>query len=382
MQNKTVDSESALLADATKIAEILTSHASEHDREASLPVEGLNAIVGSPINTALFDGANWSTFAQIVGILAKGDPSAATLWLMHQGAAWLSKALPDKSLAALLESKIRGGAWFGNALSEPTGGNLFLMPLVSAERVEGGWRLSGAKRFVSGCEKASYFLVNALCDGVPGFFVIDRDESIAMEDIWDTLGMRGTRSQLVHFHGTFLPDVRRAVVGLADPNPIPVGLPWLSLGIAQAAMEFAIDYAKGRQLPLKNQRLSQQQWVQFAVADMAITLDAATALAKQAAAANDAKDPRAGILHFEAKVAANEAATKIAGSALRISGGTGYLKKTTHRTAFSRCCKWTTHGVVDRGHARLSWQNAFGFAARVACKKVTMSGLAFRSLMQ
>ena len=92
-------------------------------------------------------------------------------------------------------------------------------------------------------------------------------------------------------------------------------------------MEFAIDYAKGRQLPLKNQRLSQQQWVQFAVADMAITLDAATALAKHAAAANDAKDPRAGILHFEAKVAANEAATKIAGSALKISGGTGYLKK-------------------------------------------------------
>ncbi len=327
MQNKSVASESELLTDATKIAEILTNHASEHDREASLPMEGIAAILGSRINTALFDGASWSTFAQIVGILAKGDPSAATIWLMHQGSAWLLNALPDKTLAASLEAKLRGGAWFGSALSEPTGGNLFLMPLQSAERVEGGWRLSGAKRFVSGCERANHFLVNALCDGVPGFFLIDRDESIEIEDIWDTLGMRGTCSQLVHFKGTFLPDVRRAVVSLEDPNPIPVGLPWLSIGIAQAAMEFAIEYAKGRSIPLKNQQLSQMQWVQFAVADMAITLDAATALAMRAATATDSKDPRAGILHFEAKVAANEAATKIAASALKISGGTGYLKR-------------------------------------------------------
>ena len=159
MQNKSVVSESELLADATKIAEILTNHASEHDREASLPMEGIAAILGSRINTALFDGASWSTFAQIVGILAKGDPSAATIWLMHQGSAWLLNALPDKTLAASLEAKLRGGAWFGSALSEPTGGNLFLMPLQSAERVEGGWRLSGAKRFVSGCEQANHFLV-------------------------------------------------------------------------------------------------------------------------------------------------------------------------------------------------------------------------------
>jgi len=114
---------------------------------------------------------------------------------------------------------------------------------------------------------------------------------------------------------------------MEDPNPIPVGLPWLSIGIARAAMEFAIEYAKGRMLPLKNQPLSHMQWVQFAVADMAITLDSATALAMRGAAANDSKDPHAGILHFEAKVAANEAAAKIAASALKISGGTGYLKK-------------------------------------------------------
>ncbi|MBK9266452.1 MAG: acyl-CoA/acyl-ACP dehydrogenase [Polyangiaceae bacterium] len=327
VQNKTVVSESELLAEAAKIAETLTKHAAEHDREASLPVEGIDAILASPINTSLHDGASWTAFAQIVGTLAKGDPSAATIWLMHQGASWLLKSLPNHDLAASFESKVRSGAWFGNALSEPTGGNLFLMPLQAAERVEGGWRLSGAKRFVSGCERAEHFLVNALCDGVPGFFLIDKDETIGIEDIWDTMGMRGTRSQLVHFNGTLLPEARRANVSMDAPNPIPVGLPWLSIGIAQAAMEFAIEYAKNRVIPVKNQPLSHLQWVQFAVADMAITLDAATALATRAATATDTRDPRAGILHFEAKVAANEAAAKIAASALKISGGTGYLKK-------------------------------------------------------
>lgn len=327
MQNKPVFSENQWLAEATNVSATLAQFAAKHDQEASLPTEAIEAIIASPIHTALYDGASWSVFAQILGILAKGDPSAATLWLMHQGAAWILKSLPNQDLAASFEAKVRAGAWFGNALSEPTGGNLFLMPLQAAERVDGGWRLSGAKRFVSGCERAEYFLVNALCDGIPGFFLIDKSDTISVEDIWDTLGMRGTRSQLLHFHGTLLPDERRANVTMEAPNPIPIGLPWLSLGIARAAMEFAIDYAKNRVIPIKNQPLSHMQWVQFAIADMAISLDAATALAMRAATATDAKDPMAGILHFEAKVAANEAATKITSSALKISGGTGYLKK-------------------------------------------------------
>ena len=74
--------------------------------------------------------------------------------------------------------------------------------------------------------------------------------------------------------------------------------------------------------------LSQQQRQQLLQLDQVIATSAnPQETLQQAAAANDAKDPRAGILHFEAKVAANEAATKIAGSALKISGGTGYLKK-------------------------------------------------------
>lgn len=323
-------SENDFIVEATRISEILAGHAAEHDREATFPTEGTAAILLSPINTAILDGATWTTFVQIVGILSKGDPSAATAWLMHQGAGSAFTTLADPALVAFFDAEWRRGVWFGNALSEPTSGNLFLSPLQEARRVEGGWRLSGVKRFVTNCERAEYFLTNALCEGMPTFFLIDKDDkdgSIRVEDIWDTMGMRATRSQLLRLNDTFLPDARRVNLRPETPNAIPVGLPWLSIGIAQAALEFAIGYAKERLIPPKNRPLAAMQWVQFAVADMAIQLDAARALAMRAAAATDVGDPACGILQMEAKVAANAAAIEITTAALKISGGSGYLKR-------------------------------------------------------
>jgi alkylation response protein AidB-like acyl-CoA dehydrogenase len=318
--------EANLLAEATRISEILASHAADHDRDASFPSEGIDAVLSSPIHTALLDGATWTTFCLIVGILAKGDPSAATAWLMHQGSAMAFSTLPDPAAVSFFEGEWRRGAWFGNALSEPTSGNLFLMPQQVARPVDGGFRLSGKKRFVTNCERSKYLLTNALCNGEPAFFIIDKDDSIVIEDIWDAMGMRGTRSQLLSMNDTFLPDARRVRAG-DKPNPIPVGLAWLSIGVAEAAMEFAIAYAKERRLPPKDLPLSQMQWVQFAVADMAIQLEAARALGLRAAAATDENDPAAGLLQMKAKAAANEMACEVATAALRISGGSGYLKR-------------------------------------------------------
>lgn len=317
--------EADLLAEATRISEILARHAAEHDRDASFPSEGIDAVLASPIHTALLDGASWSTFCLIVGALAKGDPSAATAWLMHQGAAAPFSTLPDPALVSFFEGELRRGAWFGNALSEPTSGNLFLMPQQVARPVDGGFRLSGAKRFVTSCERSKYLLTNALCNDEPAFFIIDKDDSIVIEDIWDAMGMRGTRSQLLHMNDTLLPNARRVRPDKA--NPIPMGLPWLSIGVAEAAMEFAIAYAKERKLPPKDLPLSQMQWVQFAVADMAIQIEAARALGLRAAAATDENDPAAGLVQMKAKVAANGMACEVATAALRISGGSGYLKR-------------------------------------------------------
>lgn len=327
MLHKKPHPEIDLLSDSTKISGILAAHAATHDREGSFPTEGVDALLASPVNTALLDGSSWSTFSKILVILAKGDPSAATAWLMHQGAGILFATLADPALVAFFEAEWRRGAWFGNALSEPTGGNLFFLPFQEARRVEGGFRFSGVKRFVTNCERASYFLTAALCDGKPKFFLIDKDDSIRIEEIWDAMGMRATRSQAVHMNDTLLPDSREVTLSFEKPNPIPMGLPSLSLGIAEAALDFVIGYAKERKLPPQNLPLATMQWVQFAVADMSIELDAARALNERAMAAADAGDPSAGVLQMKAKVAANVAACNITTTALRIAGGSGYLTR-------------------------------------------------------
>ncbi|PTL84511.1 acyl-CoA dehydrogenase family protein [Vitiosangium sp. GDMCC 1.1324] len=315
-----------LLAEAERLQAVLAEHAARHDRETSFPEEGRELITRSPLNTALLDGASWQTFGRIVSILSRGNASFGTVWLMHQGSGCGFLALPDPAQVGFFAAEFRRGVWFGNALSEPTSGNMFLMPRQEARRVEGGWRLSGAKRFVSGCEHASYLLTNAVCDGQPAFFLIDKDASIQVEDIWDTMGMRATRSQLVHFHDTLLPESRRLVLDPTQPNAIAVGLPWISLGIAEAAMAFALEYARERKLPPDNRPLAEMQWIQFAVADMSIRLEAARSLAQRSAVATDRREPDFPILQMQAKVVANEAAVAIATAALELAGGSGYLR--------------------------------------------------------
>ncbi len=315
-----------LLAEAERIQALLAEQASKHDRETTFPEEGREAVVRSQVNTALLDGASWLTFGRLVSILSRGDASFGTAWLMHQGAAASLRALPDPAQVSFFEAEFRRGAWFGNALGEPTSGNQFLTPLQQARRVEGGWRLSGAKRFVSGGERAKYLLTSALCDGQPAFFLIEKDDSIRVEEIWDPMGMRATRSQLLHFQDTLLPEPRRLRLDPTQPNAIALGLAWISIGIAEAAMGFAISYAKERRLPPENRPIAELQWIQFSVADMSTRLEAARSLAMRAATATDQRTPDFPFLQMQAKLVANEAALAIATAALEISGGSGYLR--------------------------------------------------------
>ncbi|WNG62841.1 acyl-CoA dehydrogenase [Archangium gephyra] len=315
-----------LLKEAERLQVLLAEQAAKHDRETTFPEEGKTAMNHSPLNTALLDGASWLTFGQVISILARGDASFATVWLMHQGSAAMLRALVDPAQASFMEAEFRRGAWFGNALGEPTSGNQFLMPLQQARRVEGGWRLSGSKRFVSGGEGAKYLITSAVCDGQPGFFLIDKDDSVRAEEIWDPMGMRATRSQLLHLQDTLLPESRRLRLDPTQPNAISVGLPWISIGIAEAAMGFAIGYAKERKLPPENKPLAELQWVQFSVADMSTRLEAARSLAIRSATATDQRTPDSPFLQMQAKMVANDAAIAIATAALELAGGSGYLK--------------------------------------------------------
>ncbi|MFC4304991.1 acyl-CoA dehydrogenase family protein [Cohnella boryungensis] len=307
--------------------------AAETDRQAELPVANLRELFDQGMDTAILpeekDGAglSYSAFGRIVFEIARGCPSTACVWLMNTSAAesLITLSSPERSEHYLREWK--GGKRFANALSEPSSGNLFLNPVQEATPLgDGDWRLDGAKRFVSGAELADYYLINASIDGQPAFFGVERDETVEIHDIWDALGMRGTRSQLIGFRGTRLKAANRfSPVPSTRQNLIALGLPWLSLGIAQAAYDALIAQAQGKKLA-DGKPLSHVQWIQYETADVYVRLKAAKLLAGQLLELADAGADETVIVAMEAKILANQIAKDVADLGLRVGGGLAFTR--------------------------------------------------------
>jgi alkylation response protein AidB-like acyl-CoA dehydrogenase len=325
--------EQVWLDTAAGLAAGFAATAADYDDKAEIPLPNLLALSEAGLDMAFvparFGGGGVSavTFGNVLGTIAKACPSTACIWLMHIGAAVSLIAMADEEASAFYRDELAGGKRFANALSEPTSGNLFLMPLQAAEPVEGGWTMTGAKRFVSGCEIADHFLVNALVDGRPSFFGVDRDPSISFVPIWDTLGLRATRSQLMSLDTTLLRADRRCGPPQLDtPNPIGTGLSWLSIGVAEAALDALVEHARGREIPTTGKPLSHMQWVQFDVADAATALDAAKLLAGRSMHLADQAAPDTLPAAIAAKLRANTVAQDIAQLAVRVGGASGFLR--------------------------------------------------------
>jgi alkylation response protein AidB-like acyl-CoA dehydrogenase len=318
-----------------RVKELATGFAAEaagFDERAEIHVAALHKLHEAGVSRALLpaplggEGISYLAFGELIRLLAEADPSVATIQLMHGGAGVGLAELTRDSLGSFFADEFLAGRRFANALSEPASGNRFLNPQQAAAPAEGGWLLDGAKRFVSGSEIADYLLVNALVDNEPTFFAVPLpDASVSVIPIWDTLGLRATRSQLLAFEKTLL---RLASRGRA-PQPgdfaaIPAGLPAISLGIADAALAALAGHARTR--IILGAPLSHQQWVQHEVADAQTRLAAAHALYQHALRQADRGDPAFFGGLARAKYLANKTAVAVAQLGVRIGGASGYLK--------------------------------------------------------
>jgi alkylation response protein AidB-like acyl-CoA dehydrogenase len=318
--------EQRLLSQVRELAARFAAEAADFDERAEIPVASLQALHDAGVSRALLPaylgggGLSYRSYGDLVRIIARADPSIATLLTMHAGAGVALAQLTHDSLGSFFADEFLSGKRFANALSEPTGGNRFLNPLHEAVPSEGGWTLEGAKRFVSGSEVADYLLVNVLVDQVPTFFGLIPDDTVSITPIWDTLGLRATRSQLLVFEHTVL---RASFRGRA-PQPgdlalIPAGLPAISLGVADAALDAIVEHASAR--IILGQPLARQQWVQYEVADVQSKLAAAHALFDQALAQADQGELSSFGNLLRSKYVANKIAVDVAQLGVRVGGG-------------------------------------------------------------
>jgi alkylation response protein AidB-like acyl-CoA dehydrogenase len=327
------DDERHLLRAATELAARFAETAAELDDTAEIPIENLRAMHAAGLDEAALPealggrGLSFRGFGEIVRIVSAACPSTACIWLMHIGAAVGLATLSPPKVGRHYADELRAGRRFAVALSEPSSGNLFLVPLQNAEPAEGGWRLSGAKRFVSGCEIADHLIVNALVDGEPAFFGVQPDDTVTFVPIWDTMGLRASRSQLISFDATLLRADRRCrPASLEEPNHVSAGLAFLSLGIAEAALAALVDHARSRTLPTTGEPLGRMQWVKFDVADAHVRLEAARLYARHSAWLADQASPLFLPSALRAKLLASQIARDIAQLGVRVGGASGYLR--------------------------------------------------------
>lgn len=235
-------------------------YAAQHDREATFPTEGLdelasNGYLGLVVPQEL-GGAGARVTDLVLGNLelAKGDSSLALVVAMH--GALLGRVRDGNLWPPAIWEKVAPGGLINSLASEPEMGSPSRggLPATTAKRTaSGGWRIKGRKTFSSGAPVLRWAVVSAADgDRLTSLLVPMDAPGVSIEPSWDTMGMRATGSHTVMFDDVEI----QAADELPRPNPSADNLPheraWslsvaaVYLGIAEAARDFAVNFARTR----------------------------------------------------------------------------------------------------------------------------------------
>ena len=228
----------------------------------------------------------------------------------------------------------RGEVLCSACLTEPGGGTDLGNLRSTARRVDGGYRITGTKVFISHAAHAGLFFVVATLDraqkhhGVTAFLVDPRaSEGITIRDFPMRTLQRDNLAE-VHFDETFVP--AENLLG-AEGGGFPVlgsaldtgrfSVAARCVGQAQRCLDLAIPYAMQREA--FGQKIGEFQMIQQKIADMVCRTEAARQMVYRLGRMKDAGIARASLEASVAKLMASEAATKNALDAIQIHGGYG-----------------------------------------------------------
>jgi alkylation response protein AidB-like acyl-CoA dehydrogenase len=226
------------------------------------------------------------------------------------------------------------GCW---GLTESSAGSDAGGTKTTATRDGGHWVLNGSKTFITNGRVADVAVVMAVTDrgkgkkGISAFIVERGTRGFRAGKKENKLGVRSSDTSELVFEDCRIPAdnlLGREGYGFIDTLRIldrgRIGISAWSVGIAQAALEASISYAKGRRQ--FEHAIAEFQAVQFKIASMAVKVDAARLLTWRAAVLRDSGREHT-VESSMAKLFAGEAAVEVAIDAVQIHGGYGYIKE-------------------------------------------------------
>jgi butyryl-CoA dehydrogenase len=240
-----------------------------------------------------------------------------------QKASWFRPALAGEKIA-------------GFALSEPDGGSNIRALKTRAEKVQGGWKLNGAKLYITNAPFADFLLVAArtraeLRPEAISLFIVGLPNPGFTVSKLDKEGIRCSETGLIYIQDAFVPD-DCLLGGHEGTYPVildslaenRVGVAANALGMARAAFEAARAYADER--VVAGRRIGDYQAIAHKLADMSADIEAAKWLVYYGAWNVD-RGTLSPELAAKVKLVASEMAVRVSESAIRILGGAGIMRE-------------------------------------------------------
>ncbi|PRX34153.1 hypothetical protein B0G75_102182 [Paraburkholderia sp. BL18I3N2] len=340
-----LDQDHLMVRDAlrTFVREAITPHAAVWDRERTFPkdVHRQLAELGAygVLVPEAYGGAGMDALALalILEEIAAGDGGTSTAISVNNCpvCSILLTYGNDAQKREWLTPLARGEMLGAFCLTEPQAGSDASALRTTATRDGDAYVLNGVKQFITSGKNGNVAIVMAVTDkaagkrGISAFIVPTDTKGYVVARVEDKLGQHSSDTAQIIFEdcrvsaanliGAEGEGYRIALSGLEGGR---IGIAAQSVGMARAAFEAALSYAKERES--FGTPLFSHQAVQFRLADMATQLEAARQLIWHAASLKDAGQPCLTEAAM-AKLFASEAAERICSAALQIHGGYGYL---------------------------------------------------------
>ena len=323
--------------------ERLAPFAAEWDRNHTFPQDALKELAGlgalGMVVPEEWGGPGLDYLSLVLAIeeIAAGDGATSTIVSVQNSLAcgitmkFGTSAQKDKYLKPLARGEMLGCF----CLTEPHTGSDASAIRTSAKRDGDHWVINGVKQFITTGKYAQVAIVFAVTDSAAGkkgiscFLVPTTTPGYIVARIEEKMGQHASDTAQILFENCRIPadhllgrEGEGYKIALSNLEAGRIGIAAQSVGMARAAFEAAVRYAKDR--VTFGVPIIQHQAVNFRLADMATRIEAARQLVWHAASLKDAGRPCLKEASM-AKVFASEMAEKTCSDAIQIHGGYGYV---------------------------------------------------------
>jgi alkylation response protein AidB-like acyl-CoA dehydrogenase len=322
----------------------LAPHAAQWERDKWIP-DAVVTQMGELGLLGMTVGDEWGgsfsdyvAYALAIEEIAAGDASTSTLMSVHNSVgcgpvdAWGTQTQKERWLRDLATGKTIGCF----CLTEPQAGSEANNLKTKAELKDGKWVINGSKQFITNGKRAKLAIVFAVTDpdlgkkGISCFVVPTDTPGFNVGPMEKKLGIRASDTCPISFVDCAVPEDhmlgprgKGLAIALSNLEGGRIGIAAQALGIARAALEAALAYAKERNQFGK--KIVEHQSIANMLADMHTRINAARLMILHAAKMRDAGLPCLSEAS-QAKLYASELAEWVCSKAIQIHGGYGYLE--------------------------------------------------------